>query len=278
MPFLYESSNPSDPSDPSNFSTPLSPPGALSPPPRPSSSSTTSPTLPSISTITHSLLQTALSLKRDFRFLKLTTTTTASHHSSFSPLDIAIDNSDGIHKLLQTSLYRLNSSTRNFVRDADTLLDEEVNKSFDAYLHGRLHRSEHFGDSDSGCSSPLSSEGGDDELEDAMMMTVEEKETRRELQRLVGVVEELRGAFFKKAGKYVLGEKGGRGKDKAEEEDGGDVEGVEDLVMGKLDGNGEGDGEKEKVRREDEDIKMGLERLAERLRMGKREEVRVCRV
>lgn len=177
------------------------------------------------------------------------------------------------------------------------LLDEEVNRSFDAYLHGQLplHRDgqRHFKDyvEDSGYSSPLSSDGdedknddgGEDEIEDTMMMTVEEKETRKELKRLVGVVEELRGVFFKKAGKYVL--KGGKkAMGNREVGDGaGDGE-VEDLVVGRLFGDGEGEGVegkgKGKGRRGGEDVKMGLERLVGRLGMGKREEsqVRVCRI
>lgn len=177
------------------------------------------------------------------------------------------------------------------------LLDEEVNRSFDAYLHGQLplHRDgqRHFKDyvEDSGYSSPLSSDGdedknddgGEDEIEDTMMMTVEEKETRKELKRLVGVVEELRGVFFKKAGKYVL-KRGKKAMGNREVGDGaGDGE-VEDLVVGRLFGDGEGEGVegkgKGKGRRGGEDVKMGLERLVGRLGMGKREEsqVRVCRI
>ncbi|KAK3401986.1 hypothetical protein B0T20DRAFT_431411 [Sordaria brevicollis] len=250
--------NTSDPSDPSNFSTTLTPPRS----PRlrtPSSSCVSSgshspssqpPTLPSIRT---SLLKSSLSLKRDFRFLKQTTRESSSLGSTYT-----IDNSDGIQKLLRSSLIKLNETMRGFVKDANELLDEEINKSFDAFLHGNFGRQsarqfdeDGGSDSDSGYSSPSSpeerSEGWDDEIE-TMMMSTEEKDTRKELKRLVGVVEELRGVFFKKAGKYLFS---------AKERDGGE-EVVEELVVGKL------------LNENKDDVVEGLEKLARRLGMVKR--------
>ncbi|KAJ4420078.1 hypothetical protein N0V85_000732 [Neurospora sp. IMI 360204] len=272
MPSASAASNPSDPSDPSNFPTPLSPPPTS--PPSLSSPSTTSPIL---SSITHSLLQTTFSLKRDFRFLKLI----VSSSSSISTFNHFVDDdSEGIHnKLFQTSLTRLNSATKSFIRAANVLLDEEVNKSFDAYLRR---------------SSDLKEEEEEEEEEgeghSVLDMTVEEKETRRELRRLLGVVEELRGVWRRRAGRYLLGRgSGGRGGGKDGEEGSndrevnGEVHGgkVEDLVVvgrfmiGDGDGNGEGDEGKWGKEREDEEIKVGLERLAERLGMGKKGEGRV---
>lgn len=165
------------------------------------------------------------------------------------------------------------------MREAEKVLDEEVNKSFDAYLHGRLHCSgsgrydgHEGGEGDSGYSSADGSEG-ENGFEDAMMMmSEEEKETRKELRRLVGVVEELRGVFFKKTGKYLpTGEKGS-GSDGNEDGE------VEDLVAERLlMGNGEADGKSDG---QGEDAQMALKRLAARLGMGKREEsqMRGCRL
>lgn len=185
--------------------------------------------------------------------------------SKRSSLEIAFDESE-THKLLRTSLTRLNSATRCFIRDANILLDEEVNRSFDAYLrragfYSEIHKEQEEGQ-----------EGGEkEEGWHILDMTAEEKETRRELRRVLGVVEELRGVFLKKAGKYVLNGVGGKVlKEKGEVDDLGDLVGV----LSKLneDGDGEDDeGRKGKVS-QDEDIKVGLKRLAGRLGMGKREE------
>ncbi|KAK3503659.1 hypothetical protein B0T13DRAFT_522538 [Neurospora crassa] len=197
----------------------MSSPSAASSP-----SSTTCPTLPSI---THSLLQVSLSLKRDFRFLKLTARVSDPNRSS---LEIALDESETV-KLLRISLIRLNSATQCFIRDANVLLDEEVNRSFDAYLrrsctYCEIHREQ---------------EGEEEEEEGwhVLDMTAEEKETRRELRRVLGMVEELRGVFFKKAGKYVLNRVGGkvfkeRGDD-GEADDLGELVGV----LGKLNEDGD---------------------------------------
>ncbi|EGO54461.1 hypothetical protein NEUTE1DRAFT_103911 [Neurospora tetrasperma FGSC 2508] len=199
-----------------------------------SSPSTTCPTLPSI---THSLLQTSLSLKRDFRFLKLTVRVSNPDRSS---LEIAFDESE-THKLLRTSLTRLNSATRCFIRDANILLDEEVNRSFDAYLRrSDFYSGFHKEQEEEGQEGEEEGQEGGEKEEGwhVLDMTSEEKETRRELRRVLEVVEELRGVFLKKAGKYVLNGVGGKVfKEKGDDGDLGDLVGV----LGKL--NEDGDGE-----------------------------------
>ncbi|EAA28410.1 hypothetical protein GE21DRAFT_9245 [Neurospora crassa] len=213
-----------------------------------SPSTTTSPTLPSI---THSLLQTSLSLKRDFRFLKLTVRVSDSKRSS---LEIAFDESETV-KRLRTSLTRLNSATRCFIRDANVLLDEEVNRSFDAYLRRSC--------TCSGIHREQEEEGqeGEEEGWHVLDMTAEEKETRRELRRVLGVVEELRGVFLKKTGKYVLRSEGG----KVFKEKGDDAE-VDDLagVLGKLneDGDGEDDESKEGKSSSQQGLALDIGRLS----------------
>lgn len=209
--------------------------------------------------------------------------------SKRSSLEIAFDESE-THKLLRTSLARLNSATRCFIRDANVLLDEEVNRSFDVYLR-RAGSYSTYQEQEEGGEKEEEEEGQEKEEENGqeeegegwhvLDMTAEEKETRRELRRVLGVVEELRGVFLKKAGKYVLRRAGGKVVFKEKDVD-GEVDNLGDLVgvLGQLneDGDGEnGEGREGKVS-QDEDIKVGLERLACRLGMGKREERRAHRL
>nr|MCV5142801.1 hypothetical protein [Escherichia coli] len=91
-----------------------------------------------------------------------------------------------------------------FVGDGIVLMDEEVNRSFAAYLRRSC--------TCSGIHREQEEEGqeGEEEGWHVLDMTAEEKETRRELRRVLGVVEELRGVFLKKTGKYVLRSEGGK--------------------------------------------------------------------